>query len=358
MQRKGTTNLDFSGQKIFVGFDVHKKNWVVSVMSESLLLKKFSQPPKPELLVNYLHRNYPGAEYYTAYEAGFSGFWIHYELEKAGIHSMVVNAADIPTTSKESLMKEDKRDSLKIAQALRGNLLHPIHIPDPETVDDRILVRSRNAITRDMCVYKNRVKSLLNLRGIEIPAQLEHGSKSWSKNFISWLRSLTLDSTIKATLEAYIENCLHLKASKLRITRQISELSKTEKYDSRVKLLRSAPGIGLITSMELLTEIESINRFKTVDRFQSFIGFVPSTFSSGERERTGRMTPRGHGFLRSAMIESAWTAVRHDPALTKKYEELKRRMSGNHAIIRIAKKYLSKIYSVLKSNQPYQVGKP
>ena len=38
-----------------------------------LTYKTFTQKPSARELVNHLHENFPGAEYYSAYEAGFSG---------------------------------------------------------------------------------------------------------------------------------------------------------------------------------------------------------------------------------------------------------------------------------------------
>ena len=66
--------LNFEGQKIFVGIDVHKKDWKVSIRSKELTYKIFTQDPSAKDLVTHLYRNFPGAEYYSAYEAGFSGF--------------------------------------------------------------------------------------------------------------------------------------------------------------------------------------------------------------------------------------------------------------------------------------------
>ncbi len=109
-----SNKLDFSNQNVYVGFDVHLKDWKVSVMVDDIHHKTFSQPPSPEVLVNYLQKNFPSANYLSAYEAGFCGFWIHHELQKLGVKSMVVNPADIPTTGKESTQKEDQRDRLKI----------------------------------------------------------------------------------------------------------------------------------------------------------------------------------------------------------------------------------------------------
>ena len=67
-------------------------------MSETTQLKKFSQSPDPDALYAHLVKNYPKAEYYSVYEAGFCGFWIHYRFIELGIHSIVVNPADVPTT--------------------------------------------------------------------------------------------------------------------------------------------------------------------------------------------------------------------------------------------------------------------
>ena len=65
------TKLDFSGQNIYVGFDVHLKSWKVTIMTEALTHKTFSQDPNPTLLHSYLEKNFPGGVYYSAYEAGF-----------------------------------------------------------------------------------------------------------------------------------------------------------------------------------------------------------------------------------------------------------------------------------------------
>ena len=89
------------------------------------------------------------------------------------------------------------------------------------------------------------------------------------------------------------------------------------------------------------------------DKFCSYIGLIPSTFSSGEKEVVGKITRRSNKPLRSSIIEASWVAIRHDPALTLKYNELRSRMEPNESIIRIAKKLLNRIRYVLKNEQEY-----
>ncbi len=349
-----SNKIDFNGQSIYVGFDVHLKSWTVTIMTEKLTHKTFSQPPKPEALHHYLVKTFPGGTYYSAYEAGFCGYWIHNRLVELGINSIVVNPADIPTTGKEKVMKTDPRDSIKIARSLRNGDLKPIHVPSLTTLEDRGLVRMRATLVKDLTRYKNRVKSFLYFHGIEYPDVFSKSRAYWSNRFNKWLEGLEFnDLTAKATLTTLLEQINTLRGSVLKMTKQLRELAKTDRYKEKEPLLRSIPGIGLITSLIILTEIETINRFANIDQLCGFIGLIPSTSSSGEKEGIGDITPRGHSILRNAIIESAWTAVRHDPALNKSYHDYCRRMEPNKAIIRIARKVASRIRFVLKNNQPY-----
>jgi len=349
-----SNKLDFSNQNIFVGFDVHLRSWKITVMTEEVTYKTFVQDPKPDLLYQYLRRNFPGGNYHSAYEAGFCGYWIHNKLKSLGINSCVINPADIPTSNKEKIQKEDKRDSRKIARSLRNGDLIPIHVPTSKTIEDRGLVRIRSTMVKDQTRYKNRVKSFLYFHGIDIPESFAKSQSHWSKRFITWLESIKMEEeSAQITLSLLISEINHLRASVLEISRKIRKLSETPGYKENIKLLRSVPGIGITTSMEILTEIETIDRFNNLDKLCSFIGFVPSTHSSGEKDKTGDITPRGHSVLRSALIESSWIAIRNDPALMKSYLEYCKRMDPNKAIVRIAKKLLSRIKYVLKNKQPY-----
>jgi transposase len=346
--------IDFTGQNIYAGFDAHLKSWKVTIMTEDIVYKTFTQPPSPEVLFNYLKNNFPGGNYHSAYEAGFCGYWIHDKLVSFGIKSIVVNPADIPTTDKERVQKEDKRDSRKIARSLSNGTLMPIFVPTIKTQRDRSLLRTRTMLVKDLARYKNRIKSFLYFYGISIDDSFSNPQSHWSNRFMNWLESIEIDGESgKEVLQALISECKNLRTSILEVTKLIRKLSGTTAYHEKVKLLKSVPGIGLLTAMIILTELESIDRFNNLDKMCGYIGLVPSTKSSGEKERTGDITPRGHSVLRTAIIESSWTAIRNDPALMKSYLIYCRKMVSNKAIVKIAKKLLSRVRFVLTNNKPY-----
>lgn len=352
------TKFSFEGEKIYVGIDVHKTNWKVSIMGEHLTHKTFSQDPDPDILHKYLASHFPGAEYHSAYEAGFSGFWVHDRLHSLGINSMVVNASDIPTTDKEKRQKEDKRDSRKIARSLRNGELVPIRVPTEKNRHDRSLLRVRKSLQKDLQRSKNRIKGFLFFHGISFPERFKASSSHWSKVFVKWLEGLQLSEISgQDALHFLIESSLFQRKQLLDITRKIRVLSGSEHYLQDVELLCSIPGIGMLTAMTWLTEIAEIDNYKNLDNLCSYVGLVPSTHSSSEKERVGNITPRGKKLLRGMLIESAWVAARNDPALMKKYHQFRARMNSNDAIIRIAKGLISRMRFVLVNRKKYQILK-
>jgi transposase len=288
-------NLDFTGQKIYVGMDTHKNSWKISIVHDELLLKTFVHPPDPDSLFSFLNKNYPGAEYYSAYEASYCGFWIHYRLEELGVNSMVVNPADIPTTNKEHVQKEDKRDSRKIARCLRNGDLTAIHVPSMKTLQDRSLIRNRFTIVKELKRFKHRIKSLLLFYGITIPEEYNSRSGHWPKRFVAWLETLTFEEpTATYSLKILIQQVKNYRDIMLDMTRKIRELSRTPAYEKNVELLTSIPGIALITAMQIIVELENVCRFKSLDQLCSYVGLMTSTRSSGDNDIVGDITSRGH----------------------------------------------------------------
>jgi transposase len=355
MQTKVNKNL-FTGQSIYAGIDVHKKSWNVTIMGEHYEHKSFSQNPEPGILVSYLRKNFPGADYHAVYEAGFSGFNACRELKEMGVNCQVIHAADVPTSIKEKLQKTDKADSRKLARGLRGDELTPIDIPALELEVDRAIVRQRFRVMKDLTRVKNRVKSLLFQFGIDIPEGFSNPqTQHWSKVYINWLNEITFaHEGFKNTMDSHLRTGGMLRKELLLLNRQVRGLSQKPVYKKNFELLTSIPGIGLLTAMTFLVQIGNINRFARLDDLCSYVGLIPRMYGSGEKMQTGKIIKRGRKELKIMLIEAAWDAQRMDPALMASFNELIKKMPKNKAIIRIARKLLSRMRYVLQ-NQEYYV---
>ena len=344
-----SNKLDFSGQHIYVGMDVHKKSWSVSIQTEQFEHKTFTQPPEVEKLTHYLQRTFPGATYHTVYEAGFSGFWLHDQLREEGIDCMVVNPADVPTKNKERAGKTDRVDCRKLARGLRNGEIKGIYVPSRVKVEDRSLVRTRQSMVRKQTRCKNQITSILFFYGIVIPEE-----SRWTKRFINWIESIRMErESGNFALQAHLEELKHLRQIITNLNRTILRLSRAEEYRADVLLLKSVPGISTLTAMILLTELADIFRFPSLDKLASYAGLVPNIKSSGETEYSTGITFRRNAALRGLLIESSWVAVRKDPALIMAFNKLSMRMKKTQAIVHIARKLLNRIRFVLKNRQKY-----
>ncbi|MCL0060250.1 IS110 family transposase [Dehalococcoidia bacterium] len=345
--------ISFKGQHFYIGIDVHKKRWVVTIRHNGLSLKTFSTDPSPEGITQHLEKHYPGGIYHLAYEVGFSGFWICRRFHELGFDCIVVNPADIPTTHKEKDQKRDPVDSHKLARELEKGDIQCVFIPPEQDQNLRSLCRLYGRQVQNSTRVKNRIKGLLHFNGVVLP---DHTSY-WSGNFIAYLKALPLDN---GPARDYLLSCLE----ELKQVRQsmASTLQKLRHYARQcecapiIRNLMTVSGIGFKSAIILYTEIIDINRFRIFDQLKSYAGLVPSTHSSGETDNSRGLTHRRNGYLRWVLIEGAWVAIRQDPALLQAFNKLITRMTKQDAIIRIAVKLLSRIRYVWKNDCPYVVG--
>jgi len=349
------TQANYNKLQLYIGIDVHKKQWSVSIFTDAAHHRTFSQPPTPEALQAYIDHHFPQAKVRCAYEATKLGYWICRKLISFGYDCLVVNAADIPTSNKEASNKTDPMDSRKIGKALRAGLLTSIHVPNQTSEGDRQLFRYRKRVQADLTRIKNRIKDKFLFTGTTIPEEFDNSN--WSKAFLQWLKNAQLpDPSTRLTLDLLLEQYHFTYRHFLKVSVEVRKLQRAKRYKLMAKLLRSIAGIGPLTTVELLCEIEDINRFANFKKFNGFIGLKPGSHSSGEHDWKGRMTYRRHKSLRSSLIECAWSTIQKDPAMLKRYNELKQRLTGKRAIIVIARKLASRIYYVLKNQQPYELG--
>ena len=268
---------------------------------------------------------------------------------------IVVNPADIPDTDRERRSKTDEVDARKLALHLAAGLLQAVYVPTEKLQKQRSLIRFRKKLWGDLIRAKNRLKSELKFHGITIPKPFDKAH--WSHNFLRWVEAQAMkDEDLQATLLLMGEEVRTLRGLLLKTERKVRELMWSKDFKEKTELLRSIGGIGPLTAMLLLTEVGDVRRFKSFDALNKFVGFCPDSHSSGESVRHTGLSMRRHNQLRSMLAEAAWQLVRRDPAMLDCYRALVKRMKGQDAIIRIARKLLRRIRAVMLSQRMYVRG--
>jgi transposase len=345
-------SIDFNGQKFYVGLDVHKKSWSVTVRSLEMQVAHFTQPPSAEALANTLRKKFPGGIFDSAYEAGFCGTTAHELLCKLGINNIMVHPGDIPSTDKQKKNKTDLHDSRSIAEHLEKKNLHAIHVLTREQQELRSLYRIRETRVKEVTRANNRLKGFLHYFGIEIPESLSKKERL-SKRAMDWLGSLEM-ATEAGTFakQELVDELKYQRTKEYQITKLLRQQIQKNHADA-YKRLTTVPGIGSVIAMALIAEIGDFTRFGNPDEYTSYLGLTPWNDSSGETIRTKGIQPRCNKHLRPLIIEASWTAIRHTPQLFAYYSKHATK-DNKHAIIKVARRLVMIARGVVIHNQDYQ----
>ena len=345
-------NTDF--QNVYIGLDVHLKQWNVSIIQGGIRRKSFQQTPSVTALLSHLKTHYPGYRYYSAYEAGVCGYSIHYSLEKVGIHNIVINGADVSKSSKDRVRKTDSLDAARIATELSRGNLRCIYIPTEKQIEDRSLLRARQMLVADIKRWKCRIRHYLHVNGIEIPAAYRNGK--WPVAFFDWLLEVCVASLSTPASEslkemvASLTSCLERCSS---IEKMILRLMREDRYKKNYELLQSVPGVGKVTAFSILLECGDLSAFSSADKFCAFLGLIPDTNQSDQHVAKCNMTQRRHKTLRYMLTECVNRAIRDYPEIGKTYARYCYRMHRNKAKVKIAHKLAKCIKFVIKHQSTY-----
>lgn len=350
MQLQGNTH----NPKVYIGLDIHKKSWSVSIQTDLFFHKTYSMPSKPNDLFEYVDKTFTGHDIHMVYEAGGCGFHTARFFMNLGWDVLVVNPADIKRGDKERYQKTDSIDSKNLSNFLKRGDLKGIYIPTEEQEQFLSLARHRSQVTKKLRQTKCHIKSMLLYHGVEIPEEFD--KPNWTVAFLDWLDSIKF-STSSGTLSLQGKLRLYrfVKAEYLEIANLMRAYCRRE-HKKDYNLLRSIPGIGGYLASVIIAECGDIRRFNTEGQFASFIGLVPGVYNSGGSENCLGITPRSRGQLRSYLIEAAWIAIRKDPEMQAYYRKHQGKNVKN-IIVKVAHKMSRRILSVIKTEIPYNVNK-
>ena len=170
----------YKDKQIFVGIDVHKKRWVVSIRSYDLELKTFSIEASAEELEKILTRNYKDALFHIVYECCFSGFWIYDYFHERGYDIIVTPTNRIYRDG--SIVKTDKIDSRKLAFQHSRGLLREVKVPTMKIREYRSLFRIYDKEKMREGQILRQIRCILECKNH--PLKWER----WNKEFIEKLK--------------------------------------------------------------------------------------------------------------------------------------------------------------------------
>lgn len=264
-----------------------------------------------------------------AYEASGQGFGFYDELTEAGIECHVLAPTKMMRSATQKKQKTDEKDALLILEILRGhvlagNQLPAVWIPDPQTRDDREIVRARLDAADKATGIKAQIKGLLKRNQLARPDGLGTG---WTRRYWAWLRFLCKDTTrgngLRETLASLMRQLEFVQKEIDCLELAMGKLAETPRYALAVAELTKIQGVGLVTAMVFLTEIGDLRRFKNRRQIAAYLGLAPCAFESGNtNDRKGHITRQGPSRVRRVLCQAIWAQVRTDKKESTAYHRI------------------------------------
>jgi transposase len=277
-------------------------------------------------------------------EATGNSQWFIELVEDLGHEIWVGDAAQIRASFVRK-QKTDKRDAAHILKLVVQGRFPRLWTPDREQRDLRQLVLHRHKLVEMRSRVKNELQHLALNKGMQKKRTL------WSQAGQKVLRELPL----KPWAACRREDLLGLLAM---LNQQVGELDgavqQAAEQNPQAKLLMTQPGVGPNTALAYVLTIGDVSRFPRGKQVASYLGLIPHENSSGDRQRTGRISKQGNRMLRGLLVEAAQIAVRFDPEMKKQYLHRCHQKPKGVAKVAAARKLAVRLYWMLRT----QVGYP
>lgn len=348
--RKSKAFLVESGETLHVGVDVHRRSYAVAVWSDKRgHVAQWTQSAEPNALVKRLSP-LKGQIGRVVYEAGPTGFSLVRALRAAGMPADVIaTSMMLKTVSRGS--KSDGMDCRRLAEHAAKDLFRLIRVPTEEEEQDRQLLRLREQMVRKHRQIRQQIKSFLLTHGVVYA----HGLKTWTLQGLKILRGMELPELLRRCFDVLLDEEEHARAQVHRINESVKALMATARHRKKVEVLRSVPGVGVVTAMTFQTELLGPQRFTQPGEVAKMIGLAPLVQESGERRREGSLIKAGNWRLRTILVEAAWRWVRQDDGAKTLYRRCVRNTGdGKKAIVAVARKLAIMLWRMVTREEMYR----
>lgn len=355
MKEDNNSTSFFEKMLLFIGIDVHKAKWVVTVRTYDLELKTFSMKPSAEELEKFLLKNYPGADYRIVYECCFSGFWIYDYFAERGYKIIVTPTNRIYKDG--STIKTDKIDSRKLALQLSRELLREVVVPVKKVREYKYIFRIYDKQKMRQGQILRQIKAFLEQKNHPLKWQ------KWNKRLLEQLKCLKFEDKLfdlkfGNLLKEYEYTVEQIKDSEKVIAKIKESTTGGEELGKRIQIIEKINGIGIISAVRMSVYLfDRKDRFESSERLNHYLGLTPSERSSGDKIVRGRSGMCGNRQLRSIIVQLAWMTVRKDGSLLEKFDRVyKASGSKQKAIIAVARKLMTKVYAAVMKQEDYRIN--
>jgi transposase len=199
--------------------------------------------------------------------------------------------------------RTDAVDAEAICEAVTRPSMRFVPVKSAEQQSVLMLHRMRALLIRQRTMLVNALRghlaefSIIVAQGINRPRELIKLMTDESADAV-------LPPLVRRALAPLVDQLLDLQP---RIRALEAELLAWHRQSRR---LETIPGVGFITATALVPTVTDPSQFRSGREFAAWLGLTPRPNSSGGKERLGRISKMGDGYLRTLLVVGATAVIR------------------------------------------------
>jgi transposase len=322
----------------YIGIDLHKNSSQVCILTgNGELIERRIKTDRESF--DQLFAERPPAPILV--EASTGSEWAARHFEGLGHEVIVADPNFAPMyATRDRRIKTDKRDARALCEACRLGAYRPAHRTSDRQRDVRAHLSVRETLVRTRSKYISLIGALARREGCRIKA-------GPSPSFARRVEQAGLPAHTQAQIEPLLAMLAALNEQVKAADKRLEEIAKA---DEVVRRLCSVPGVGPVVATTFAATLDGAARFLGAKHVRSYLGLVPREYSSGERQRRGRISKAGSARARSLMVEAAWSLLRWKTERTKALHEwwarIAQRRGKATAVVALARKLAGIMFAI------------
>lgn len=246
--------------------------------------------------------------------------------------------------------KNDAADAAAICEAVSRPAMRFVPVKNVEQQSELFLHRARQGYVEQRTALINRVRGLLSELGIVLPQKAE----TIRRELVHLLEDLPGHCNTVAA-----DAITDLERLDARIAEYDKHIAQCAKKDADARRLMRLSGIGPTTASALVATIGNAHDFASGRQFAAWLGMVPGQYSSGGKQRLGRITKAGDRYLRTLLILGArsvlQSARKKEDAISRWTKDVEGRRGYWKAVVAMAAKNARLAWAVLRRGEDFKL---
>ncbi len=345
----------------YIGIDLHRRSSQIHIYDDQTNSETTQRLNNDKTLIANFFAPFKNNCRVTV-EATGNWYWLVDLLQDLGLEVLLANPLQTKAIA-HARVKNDKVDARILTHLLRTELLPTCWIPAKADRDIRDLLRIRLNLLGYRTQLKNVIRSILAKFNITLnPTNIWCGAgrdsllQTMQTPAPGSTEPQLLPSVSQEATKQYLQHIDHL-SDQIDYWEKI--IDRQAGLSNDAQLLMTFPGIGKLSALTIVYETGPIARFLGAKQYTAYVGLVPITKSSADKQHHGHLCKQANLYLKRIFVEIALNALRSsktDRRLIHYHQRMSKRKGMGIARIALARKIALIVYHMLREKIDYQTA--